>query len=349
MTAKTRLALLAVPALLALAWLWWPGTAVRGTDPHATATAATSDQQQTRAATDWATRGHDAGFQSGLENLPASLAGTDVPDGLRTDDQGNLVVSAGLRDVFDYFLSVIGEEDMGTIVARLRAYLDSQLPASAASQANQILNNYLAFRESLRDLAAAGGPPGDSLDIDAVRAQQAAVRAQRQQFLSATVDEAFFAAQDTWNDYGLSRLDILQDAGLSASEKAQKLAALRAGLPDGMQRDVDAVLQYQDLQALTRELQQQGASEADVRLLREQVVGAEAADRLEALAQERADFSRRVDQWLALRDDILANSNLADADRDAQVARLRQARFSDSEQLRVQALEATHDRQSPGQ
>lgn len=340
-----RSALLAVPVLVVLAWFWWPEERANGAGERPGAAVAAGTGEAT-GASHWAARGHDALFTSGLEDLPASLAGTDVPDGLHTDDQGNLVVSSGLRDVFDYFLSVIGEEDMDTIVARMRAYLDDQLPPGAAAEANRILNDYLALRESLGDLPGSAGQPGGTLDLAAIRAQQDAIKARRKQFLSADVDQAFFAAQDQWHDYGLSRLAVLEDDSLDPADKAEHLNALRAGLPGGMQQEVDAVLQYQDLQALTHQLEQQGASNADVRLLREQVVGAEAADRLEALEKERAAFASRMDQWLSTRADILSNDSLADADRAAQVARLRDEQFSDSEQLRVQALESVHDRNS---
>lgn len=344
----TRPALLAVPTLfvtLVLAWIYWPASTAGQSPADSTATPISEapDEGNTSPLTDWASRGDPSRFTSGLEELPASLDGTRVPDGLRTDSNGNLVVSLELRDVFDYFLSVIGEEDMDTIVARLRAYLNDQLPAGAAAEANQILNSYLALRKSLSDLPGTA-PAGESLDIAAVRAQQAAIQAQRRKYLSAEVDQAFFAAQDQWHDYGLSRLEVLTSDDISAGEKAERLGALRNNLPEGMRADVDAVLQYQDLQALTHELTQQGASEADIRVLREQVVGAEAADRLQALEQERAAFSARVDQWLVQRDAILGNESLALPDRLAQVEQLRAQQFSDAEQLRVESLEAVHDR-----
>src|SRR5690606_32313520 len=74
-------------------------------------------------------------FVTGLEQLPASLEGTSVPPGLLEDGNGNLVPTPGLRDIFDYFLSVLGEEPLDVIVARINAYLASNLSASAATQA----------------------------------------------------------------------------------------------------------------------------------------------------------------------------------------------------------------------
>ena len=42
-----------------------------------------------------------------LTSMPASLDGTDVDGELAADAQGNLVITVGVRRVFDYFLSVI--------------------------------------------------------------------------------------------------------------------------------------------------------------------------------------------------------------------------------------------------
>lgn len=278
--------------------------------------------------------------------MPASLEGTDVPDGLLVDGNGNLIISTSLRDVFDYFLSTLGEEDIDTIVARLRAYIAHQLPASAAAEANRILDNYLAFRESLVDLVPAGGQINEQLDIQAVRQQQDAIRAQRQQFLSADVEQAFYAAEDQWNDFGLDRLAVLQDESLSTEQRAERLSELRESLPGELQADVDAVLRYQDLQALTAQLEQEGGTDADLRLLREQVVGPEAADRLEAVEAQRAQFQTRINQWLAQRDTLLADENLALGDRQQQVSQLREQQFSEEELIRVTTLERLHDEQS---
>ena len=109
-------------------------------------------------------------FRTGLEKLPASLEGTVVPDGLQVDAQGNLVITPLLRDVMEYFLSTLGEEDLATIVQRLQAYFANNLPATAAEQAQQILNGYLAWRDNLGQIPQAGGVDAARLDVDAVRA-----------------------------------------------------------------------------------------------------------------------------------------------------------------------------------
>ena len=79
-------------------------------------------------------------FVTGMERLPHSLNGVDPPAGLVIDAAGNLVVRRSLRDLFDFFLSAIGEEPLPTLRARIRAYMAKSLPDSAFKQAEQILD-----------------------------------------------------------------------------------------------------------------------------------------------------------------------------------------------------------------
>src|SRR5690606_35982898 len=75
--------------------------------------------------------------------MPASLRGTEVDGVFQVDQAGNLLITEDLRRIFDYFLSSIGEESVQQSIARLRAYIGSQLEEPAASQALAILNQYL--------------------------------------------------------------------------------------------------------------------------------------------------------------------------------------------------------------
>lgn len=286
-------------------------------------------------------------FVTGLEQLPASLEGTSVPPGLIEDGNGNLVPTPGLRDIFDYFLSVQGEEPLEVVVARINAYLAANLSALAAAQARAVLGNYLDYRESLADVEQAGGVNASQLDLLAVQTQQDEVRTLRQRYFDAGVNEAFFARDDALDRYALARLKVLQDDALSAEEQAAQLNALRHQLPADMQQELDDVSRYQDLRTLTQSWQEHGGNDAQLRQIREQTVGAAAADRLEALEQERAAFDQRMQRWLGERQAILSNSALSEADRERQIETLRAGQFSDSELVRVRTLERIHDNSAP--
>ena len=83
----------------------------------------------------------DTRFKTGIENMPKSLSDTEVDGALEVDAAGNLMISRSIRQVFDYFLSAIGEEDLTTIISRIRAHIRYKLPAKAAAQAEQILDS----------------------------------------------------------------------------------------------------------------------------------------------------------------------------------------------------------------
>ena len=286
-------------------------------------------------------------FVTGLEQLPASLEGTSVPPGLLEDGNGNLVATPGLRDIFDYFLSVLGEESLDVIVARINAYLASKLSAPAAAQARTVLGNYLDYRESLAEVEQVGGVNANQLDLLAVQTQQDEVRALRQRYFDALVNEAFFARDDALDRFAVARMNVLQDDNLSPEEQATQLESLRQQLPMEMQQELDDVSRYQDLRALTQSWQDQGGNEAGLRQIREQTVGAAAADRLEALEQERAAFDQRMQRWLGERQAILMNSALSETDRDRQIEALRAQQFNEAELVRVRTLERIHDNSAP--
>lgn len=283
-------------------------------------------------------------FVTGLEHLPASLAGTEVDGELEVDAQGRLRITHGLRRVFDYFLTTVGEEPLATVLARLRAYLRHRLPPSAAAEAERILDGYLAYKQALEALQARVQRSDGSLDIGAVRQQMQEVQALRSQFMSAEVVTAFFGDDDAYDRYTLSRLDVLQNPALSPLQRAQQLAALERQLPTPLREATAALNQYQNLEALTADWRARGGSAAELRQLRESLVGPAAADRLEVLDRERSDWDRRLAAWLAERAALLGNRSLGEADRLRALAEARARHFSDSERLRVESLELMHDR-----
>ena len=105
-------------------------------------------------------------FTTGLERMPSSLQGTDVDGGIIVDESRQLVVTEGLRRLFDYFLSAMGEEDEATIIARVDAYIRSHTPEPAASSAIQIFRQYVSYLKGLDDLQANYG----SLQMQATQA-----------------------------------------------------------------------------------------------------------------------------------------------------------------------------------
>ncbi|MFP5429784.1 MAG: lipase secretion chaperone [Gammaproteobacteria bacterium] len=281
---------------------------------------------------------------TGLESMPASLRDTEVDGELEVDAAGRLKITNGIRRMFDYFLSATGEESLETILARIRAYIRLKLPSGPAAEAERLLDAYIAYKKGLDGIQQVAPPSSGQMDLQAVRYQMQQVSALRTRYFSPEVITAFFGDEDAYDQYTLSRLDILQNRQLTPAVRAEQLAALEQQLPPALQESMKAINQYQNLQALTEDWQKRSGSPAELRQIRENLVGAEAADRLENLDRERTQWSQRINAWLVERSAILSNAALGQQDREAQVVATRQQRFDATEILRVESLERMHDR-----
>lgn len=139
------------------------------------------------------------------------------------------------------------------------------------------------------------------------------MKALRARIFSNEAHVAFFADEETYNQFTLERLAIRQDGKLSAEEKAAAIDRLRASLPEDQQESVLPQLQS-ELQQQTAALQAAGASPEAIRQMRQQLVGAEATTRLEQLDRQRSAWKGRLDDYFAEKSRIEGNTGLSEAD-----------------------------------
>lgn len=270
-----------------------------------------------------------------LKALPTSFSGTQVDGAFHIDAAGNLLISEDIRRIFDYFLASIGEEPVSASVERLQAYIVNQLQGPARDQALALLAHYLDYKRELvlleRDLPQVA-------DLAALRQREAAVQALRARLFSTEAQQAFFAREQAYNQFTLQRLAIQQDAGLDDDGKAAAVDRLRNSLPEEMQDLLLPQLQNQ-LRQQTAQLQTAGASPEKIRQLRQQLVGAEATQRLEALDQKRQAWSKRLDSYLREKNRIAANQGLSAGDRVKAIEQLAEQHFDEHERMRLNAAE----------
>ena len=278
-----------------------------------------------------------------IPTLPASFAGTQVDGVFRVDASGQLIISEDIRRIFDYFLAAVGEEPLRNSVERLQGYIAKQLQAPARQQALDLLEQYLAYKRELvlleRDLP-------QFADLQAMRQRESAVQALRARIFSAETQQAFFAREQAYNQFTLERLAILHDTRLDDAAKAAAVDQLRNNLPPEMHDSVLPQLQN-DLRQQTAKLQAEGANAAQIRQLRQQLVGAEATLRLEALDQKRQTWNQRVSRYLTEKAGIEANQGLGASDKAEAIAQLAEAGFSEQERLRLEAAEQLATARSP--
>lgn len=308
---------------------------------------ASQDAAPVTPAADLALQGAKNGlnFKTGLEGLPNSLKGTEVDGEFEVDANGHLKITRGIRNVFDYFLSTVGEEPVETIVARIRAYIHYKLKDPAAHEAEVILDGYIAYKKGLANIQPTQPPQqnANSIDVDAIRRQMDQVAALRSQYLAPDVIQAFFGDEDAYDRYTLARIQLMQNKALTDAQRAQQLAALEQQLPASVQESMKTVNQFQNLQAMTDDCKKRNCSAAELRQVRESIVGPEAADRLEQLDRDNAAWDQRMSSWLSQRAAILANTSLSSQDQQQQITDARNGLFNQQEQVRVLALERIHD------
>lgn len=278
-------------------------------------------------------------FVTGLEDIPRSLEGTDVDGEIIIDENKQLVVTNGLRRLFDYFLTTQGEEDLATIIARVEAYVTHRVPEPARSQVIGLFHQYLAYLQATANITQAGGKPAHMLDLDAVRLQKQQLTDLRKEYFNDKTITAFWGDETQYDNYSLSLLDIDRNKSLTAEQKAEAREKLIDELPDGhMKTQILEQKKFHTLVEETRRLKASGASPAQIRKLRVDLYGAEAADRLETLDAERATWQSRVQQYLDQRKTILAGDQ-TEAEKQVQVNELRYRMFTETEQKRLTAYE----------
>ena len=264
--------------------------------------------------------------------MPASLSGTEVDGRFHLDSSGNLLITEDIRRIFDYFLSTQGEEPLTGSIQRLRGYIAEQLDAPAEGQALALLDQYLDYKRQLvqleRDMPLLA-------DLNALRQREAAVQALRARIFSADAHQAFFAIDEAYNTFTLQRMAI-QRTSLDPAAKAAAIDQLRSALPDELQALAASQLQA-ELRVQVGALQKAGGTPEQVRQLRQQLVGAEATIRLEALDQQRLQWQQRLQSYLKERSRIEASEGLSQGDKATAIARLEEEGFNPQERLRLQA------------
>lgn len=264
-----------------------------------------------------------------LPPLPASLSGTEVDGGLMVDGDAHFVVTPDALDLFDYFLAASGEEPIAVIRARIEHEIERRLPPGARPAAHDLLARYLAYREALREVYES-----EHLSDRPLERRLQRIRELRRAHFDAPEREALFAAEEARWRVDLERRRIATDPDLGPDERAARLAALEAELPEEVRETRRATLAALRLRADEASLRSAGASDAEIHALRADRFGPEAAARLAALDERRARWNERVEAWRSEREQLLAAGATAE-----EIASRRADRFEGPERLRVEAIE----------
>ncbi|TYC57139.1 lipase [Marinobacter sp. BW6] len=269
------------------------------------------------------------------DQLPASLTGTSVPEGwARTDRLGNLIPTPHLRQLFEYFLSALGEESLEQLVARIETAL-SALKEPARSQALATLGNYLEYKLAVSELEQSYGEVS-GLGAGEMQRRMAEIQALRRTWLDADTADAFFADDEAVDRFQIEKLRIASDDSLTDEQRAEALRQAESSLPEPLRKAREETRRFADYEQVRRELAD------DPRALnawRQEAFGEAAADRLGRLEEEQKDWDRRWQVYSQERDRLLS-SGLAEPERQQALERLRASHFNEAERIRAQALDS---------
>lgn len=270
-----------------------------------------------------------------LDTLPASLNGTSPPKGwARVDSNGNLIPTSSLRQLFEYYLSALGEESLRQLVARIEQEL-ATLDEPAHSEALNILGSYLDYKLALGDLESSYGQgAADSLLETRRRMQE--IHALRRAWLDADTAEAFFAHEEAVDRFQLEQRRIAGDESLTDEQRSRAVAAAEQDLPAPVRRAREETRHFEEYELARQELA--GDPEA-LKAWREDAFGTEISQRLAEVEARQRDWDQR---WRAYRQERreLDSAGLAGPEREAAIEDLRSRYFSGSERKRAQALDS---------
>ncbi|MCS0629934.1 lipase chaperone [Telluria mixta] len=257
-----------------------------------------------------------------------SLQGTRPDGAVRVAPDDSVVADAQLIELFDYYLSTVGEKSPAAVRTEIERELDRTLRPAAAAAAKRVLTRYIAYRQALAGLQTDRRLTGP--DAAALKRRLNALRGLRAQYFSQREIAAIFGREDAANAEALARMEIRDDRTLSAQQKQTRLAALDAGLPADVRAARETPLKIVRVQEEAERLRAGGANEEDVFRLRADAFGADAAQRLADVDSEEAAWKRRIEAYLVER------RGLRD---EAEIAALRNRMFSEDEQRRLAAYE----------
>ncbi len=258
----------------------------------------------------------------------SSLRGSEPDGALSFDALGRLQADAGLRQLFDYALTLLGEFSLDEIRALLGHWIAERHGAAVADEALAWFSRYLALKQAEATL---GG-------IEDAAERLAQLAALRREHLGAAA-EAMFGGEEAYLAHTLERLALLRDPQLDEAARLDALAALDAAR-DPAERGAEALAQSPALLA-QHESQMQTLQADPARRFAERSAlwGEEAAQRLAALDAAEADWKRRLADFEQARARLLADTTLDHATREQALTLLLQGRFNEAEQRRVAALQ----------
>ncbi|OEF94024.1 lipase secretion chaperone [Vibrio splendidus] len=244
-----------------------------------------------------------------------------------SSQQDTEIDSASAKDMMEYFVSGNTELTLEEIRDNVAKHHE-QSQAAVVDEA--LFAKYLEYKSALTALDV----QFDTTSISAgdLRALNQALLDLQTQFFSESEISILFTHDNKMREIALEKL-LLKQEGLEEQEYQQRLESYLSEQPDYVQSSHQNQVLLQQLSS-SEVLDEQGKY-----LKRNELVGEEATQRLEALDQQRAAFEDSLEVYFAERNDVLKDSFLSEIEQKETIAQLREAHFQPQQLRRVEAIE----------
>ncbi len=244
-----------------------------------------------------------------------------------SSQQDTEIDSASAKDMMEYFVSGNTELTLEEIRDNVAKHHE-QSQAAVVDEA--LFAKYLEYKSALTTLDVQFDTT--SISAEDLRALNQALLDLQTQFFSESEISILFTHDNKLREIALEKL-LLKQEGLDDSEYQQRLESYLSEQPDYVQSSHQNQVLLQQLSS------SQGLDEQGKYLKRNELVGEEATQRLEALDQQRADFDGALDIYFVERNDILNDSALSEIEQKESIAQLRTTYFQPQQLRRVEAIE----------
>lgn len=260
---------------------------------------------------------------------------SSVDGAIKVDKHNHLIIDEDLRHWFDFYLSAIGEIDINKITLLMEKEINA-LPSPGKEQAHNIMNQYLAYKRELaqyenQELRSVDG----NHDIEQLSNRLDWQMRLRRKHLDDNVVESFWKKDEIIDSYALEKLKI-RNSDISEADKEEQLEALENSLPEELYSFKQELYIASNLLEKEKELAE-SSNPTELRNLRIEEVGIEAADRLAEVDKSQQEWQLKV---LAYRNEVQKISDsegISNIDKEELISEYREENFSNTEILRLKA------------
>ncbi len=253
-----------------------------------------------------------------------------------TTHSDNLVITVGLRKLFDFYLSSIKDISREEKLNNIKANLKQQLDDKSLQQALVVLDNYFFYIDALVEFDLeypANTQEKTQANLARLTERNNALLALQDRILTPTIAEIFFLQRRQLDNHTLAKAGILL-SDLSENGKEQALINLNAQLPLHVILQQKRVSQQADLISIDNNSE---LSQPQKFIHYTKTVGEDAAIRLRELNQKRSIWNSRLEVFRSKQQN-LKDSGLAEEDYEKSYQGILNNLFEPHEQARAEAL-----------